>query len=287
MQMLIDWVHWFNTKDKLDLREIPVEMQRDFAREGRELKRTRLELFKWSRLNGYVTGRDINLDYLRAHLLPKFQATLTREGIWLHRPTKGNSIELLKGAKFNDAYLGESGLLREAASRKSLHIEVRADPDDLTAIYLIDRQGIHRIPNVKDDQILLQEGSIADLCSLNDAQTLAHSISKHEVEQDICDKASFRYATVDTEKAKKDAAIATHGKPSKKRAKAGIRDAQDIERQAQFDAALEALHGAKPHSPPHKPTPTVVQTAAATRQKQSLSLLEQCRIKLLDDSEEE
>jgi hypothetical protein len=63
MQTLIDWIHWFNVEKKIDLRDIPAEMQRDFAREGKALTRTRLELFRWARLNGYVTGQPINLDY--------------------------------------------------------------------------------------------------------------------------------------------------------------------------------------------------------------------------------
>jgi hypothetical protein len=287
MQVLIDWIHWFNVEKKIDLREIPTEMQRDFAREGKALTRTRLELFRWARLNGYVTGQPINLDYLRAHLLPKFQATINRDGIWLHRPNNGSNIELLKGAKFNDVYLAESGLMREAASRKSMHIEVRADPDDLAAIFIIDRHGVHRIPNIKDDQILLMEGSIADLCGMNDAQTLANSESTQEVEQALCDKASFRFSTIDAEKARKDAAIREHGKPSTKRVKSGIRNAQDIERQARFDAALHALHDTNSEAPARNlPVPTAPNLPVG-RQKQPLSLLEQHRMKLLTNPEEE
>jgi hypothetical protein len=288
MQVLIDWIHWFNAEEKIDLRDIPVEMQRDFAREGKPMKRTRLELFRWAKSNNYITGQAINLSYLRAHLLPKFQATIKRDGIWLHRPGDGANIELLKGAKFNDSYLAESGLMREAISRKSMHIEVRADPDDLAAIYIIDRHGVHRIPNVKDDEVLLMEGSVADLCSMNDAQTLANSESVQEVEQALCDKAAFRSSTISAEKAKKDAAIGRHGKPTIKKAKSGIRDAQDSERSARFDDALRALNvdSQKPSV-----TASVVHAAtgkrAATGPKPTLSLLEQHRIKLLTDHEDE
>ena len=153
-RQLLRWIHWYNTQKPVALSEIPSEMRRDFSSTGLQLPKNRIGIFRWARDNGYVVGRPTPLDNLRAHLLPKYKASLNRDGVTLHRPGVGSAVELLRAARFNAPYLIESGLMRSAISRKVIHIDVRADPDDLSYIYIIDDKGIHPIPNIKSDPLL-------------------------------------------------------------------------------------------------------------------------------------
>lgn len=104
-RLLLLWIHWANTKQELPLHMVPTEMRREFAAQGKTAPRTRIGIYRWAKLNGYVTGKPVEPTYLRAHLLPRFTATIQRGGLVLHRPNTGNGVELLHGARFNHEYL--------------------------------------------------------------------------------------------------------------------------------------------------------------------------------------
>jgi len=115
---------------------IPSEMRREYAINKKPLPMTRIGIYRWAKINGYVAGKPVDPNYLRAHLLPRFTASVQRNGLILHRPNTGNVVELLHGARFNNEYLATSGIIRDAISRGKKHIEVSADPDDLSHIFL-------------------------------------------------------------------------------------------------------------------------------------------------------
>jgi hypothetical protein len=242
MRLLILWIHWANTKQELPLRMIPTEMQREIALTGKPLERTRIAVYRWAMANGYVSGRPAALDYLRAHLLPKFTASVQRGGLLLHRPKTGHQVELLHGAKFNHPYLAQAGII-QAASRGEKHIEVSADPDDLSQIILIDQRGVHAIPNIKDDALLINEGGIADLCAISDAEKLGNVLGTSQRDQDDLDQQSFRQEAEAEAKQVQNAARKALGKrrpPSTK--KDGVRAAQALERRHELD---NAIHGTR------------------------------------------
>lgn len=283
MRLMIDWVHWYNVRTQLPLTEIPAEMQRDFTSRGEEVPRNRLGVFKWAVANGYVIGRPLPSDHLRAHLLPRFKATLRRDGIILHRPANGNAIELLDGARFNDAYLMESGMMRTAMHRKSIHIEVRADPDDLSCVYIIDDKGIHSIPNVIRDALLIKEGTISDLCGLNDAERLSNVLSAGKVDQDNADRGSLREETVKAEQERQKAhAASLNNQPAPE--PTGIKAAQLEEKRGLLDAAIQDFatsEDTSPSSPVVSPSIDIVPESVPVAT--SLNSLEQHRMrKLLD-----
>lgn len=293
MRLLLDWVHWYNVRKQLPLSEIPAEMRRDFASRKEELPRNRLGIFNWAIANGYSIGRPLPSDLLRAHLLPRYKASLRRDGIILHRPATGDVVELLRGARFNDAYLVESGMMREAIHRKTTHIEVRADPDDLSCVYIIDDLGIHRIPNILGDALLIKEGTISDLCGLNDEERLLNVLYAGKVDQDNADLASMREETVMKERERQKAHAAAVESPKARKPPLGIKEAQAEEKRSSLDAALTdyATSGstAEPEPEPEpepgqaSPARSDSQDSSSVSRPSTLNRLEQHRMnKLLE-----
>ena len=262
MRLLLLWIHWANTKQELPLRMIPTEMRRQFSAQGKTPNRSRIEVYRWALENGYVSGAPTDPTYLRAHLLPKFKASIQRGGLVLHRPKMGNTVELLHGAKFSSAYLAHAGII-QAATRGKNHIEVSADPDDLSQVYLIDQRGIHAIPNVRDDILFIHEGGIPDLCALNDAQKLDQVVGATRRDQDGVDQQSFRNEEEADAKGLQAAAregLGGQRAPSRKRA--GVRDAQAAERRAELNNEVRRARGGDDvpdHIPNDPPVPALCQ----------------------------
>lgn len=255
MRLLLLWIHWSNTQQELPLHMIPTEMRREFVAQGKTPNRTRIEVYRWAVSSGYVSGKPINSDYLRAHLLPKFTASVQRGGLILHRPKTGKLVELLHGAKFNHPYLAQAGII-QAASRGEKYIEVSADPDDLSQVFLVDQNGVHVIPNIKDDALFINEGGIADLCALNDAEKLDNVLGASRRDQDDIDQQSFRQEEEADAKQLQSAARKALGKqPPPSTKKAGVRAAQANERREEMNNVIQRTHSedADPAVPPKMP----------------------------------
>lgn len=240
VRLLLLWMHWANTKQQLPFHMVPTEMRREFAAQGKIPNRSRIEIYRWAKANGYVSGKPIDQTYLRSHLLPRFTASVQRSGLVLHRPDTGNAVELLHGARFNHEYLAYSGVIRDAMSRGVKHIEVRADPDDLSQVILIDKNGTHVIPNIKDDALLIVEGGIPDLCAMNDAQKLDAIETASARDQDAVDQQAFRQETVADARDKKKIAKDTLGAAKQPSIKsASVRAARALEKRAQLDEEVK------------------------------------------------
>lgn len=271
-RLLLLWIHWANTKQELPLHVIPTEMRREFAAQGRPLNRTRIGIYRWARENGYVSGKPVDPTYLRSHLLPKFTASVSRGGLTLHRPNTGNAVELLHGARFNHEYLAQAGIIRESIARGTKHIEVRADPDDLTHVLLQDKHGVHIIPNIKDDFIMVHEGGIADLCAMNDCEKVHKVTSASGRDQDGVDQQAFRQeATADAnETLKLEKESRREGRQPPDRKRAGVRKAQAAEKRAQLDDEIRRVAEQAPVSPPYvEPVKASATAEASERPKET------------------
>jgi hypothetical protein len=231
-RLLIQWIHWYNTKQEVR-HLLTVEMRRD------NVKPTRIEIYRWLKKNGYVAGLKRDATHLKSQLLPTFTASIKRNGLILHRPKTGEAVELLHGALFSDSYLATSGLIRAALNGGKKHIEVRADPDDLSRVYLFDAKGMHVIPNVSEDLILAQEGSIADLGGMNDSDRQDKVETASERDQAEAEMRSIRVEAVAEAKRSKNAAKAEGQTASPvKRDRSSVRKNQQQEKRAQLDAAV-------------------------------------------------
>lgn len=274
MRLLLLWIHWANTKQELPLHMVPTEMRREFSAQGRTPNRTRIEIYRWAKANGYVSGKPVDPTYLRAHLLPKFTASIQRGGLVLHRPNTGSAVELLHGARFNSEYLAYSGIIRDAMSRGNKYIELSVDPDDLSHAILSDKNGTHIIPNIKDDAILLVEGGISDLCAINDIDKLHFVETASTRDQAAVDQQAFRQEVEADAKKRKKMATNALGKSKPPGTKsAGVRAAQALEKRAQLDEEIRRAAGLvdtpRPQNEPihasGPPTQMISPQAAPTR----------------------
>lgn len=242
-RLLILWIHWRNTK-QLVPHMLTAEMRRD------KVEPTRIAIYRWALKKGYVAGIPKEPTFLRSRLLPTFTASIQRNGLVLHRPNNGNAVELLRGALFSDPYLAASGLIRTALNGGKKHIEVKANPDDLSCVYLFDANGTHVINNVTNDPILVREGCISDLGAIKDADRLEKIETASQRDQDEADMRAFRVEPEEEAKRKKSAALSKLGKTHSKAKtdRSSVRENQGLEKRAQLDAAADRASGKSSNS---------------------------------------
>ncbi len=237
-RLLWQWMHWSNTK-QLVPHLVPTEMKRDMASHHRSYLPTRIEIFRWADSKGYVNRRPIDPLHLKSNLLPIYTATVSRNGVILHRPNCGNRVELLKDAVFNSEYIEKICLYKSFGQHRPPHIQVRVDPSDLSEIIFVDENGIHTIPNTSRDKIVIREYAIQDLISSNDADRRRRIEKQSDVDQAASDLRFSRAAEI-------DAAIvsrARSGQASKsaktKPSRESVRENQRNERQAHLDRSIK------------------------------------------------
>lgn len=237
MRMLIIWIHWKNTKQQAP-HLLTVEMRRE------NVEPTRIAMYRWAVKKGYVAGKPVDLNHLKAHLLPTFTASIQRNGLVLHRPGKGSTVELLHRARFNSPYLATSGLIRSALNGGKKHIEVKANPDDLSQVILFDQKGIHLINNISDDELLIQEGCVSDLGAMNDTDRLRKVETASEQDQDWADVSSFRIEEQEEAIRKKKEARRRDGQMAKpKTDRSSVRGNQASEKRESLDKAVLRAFG--------------------------------------------
>lgn len=186
VRLLIRWMYWVNTQQKVPSHFLTTQMRRD------NVQPNRMAIYRWAKDRGLVRSSSIDLTYLKAHLLSTFTASIHRNGIVLHRPNTGNAVELLPHARFNGDYLATAGLIRRAQNGGDKYVTVKAHPDDLSRAYLIDGNGVHELRNTSQDIILLHEGTIPDLCAMRDSDRLRDLEDTTQDHQGLSDQRSYR-----------------------------------------------------------------------------------------------
>ncbi|HRE16192.1 MAG TPA: hypothetical protein PLW86_03870 [Rhodocyclaceae bacterium] len=246
-RLLALWVHWANTKQRVP-HLVPTEMRR--MMHGKSFEPTRIAVYRWAKEVGYVVSKPIDPLMLQAHLLPSFTATVQRNGLVLHRPGTGDAVKLLHNARFNDRYLAETGLYRSFGRYEPPHIAVKADPNDLSRVLLIDERGIHEIPNATSDVILVREAGIADLCAQHDQLNRERIDDQSAVDQDLSDQRAYRQETQEPARKQKAEAMAERGRPAQHGTKrSSVRANQARDKDQQLDDALERAAKAKDIEP--------------------------------------
>lgn len=232
MRLLILWIHWRNTKQRVP-HLLATEMRRD------NVEPTRIAIYRWAKQKGYVAGKPIDALHAKSHLLTTYTASVKRNGLVLHRPNKGNAVELLSRAIFNDSYLATSGIIRAALNGGKKHIEVKVYPDDLSRIYLFDKNGVHEIKNTSNDALLVHEGCVTDIGVMNDVDRERNIETASQQDQDAVDMRSSRVEEQENAIRKKKIAKSRSGaRPNQKNDRSSVRINQAEEKRAQLDAAV-------------------------------------------------
>ena len=233
MRLLIKWIHWRNTKQEVR-HLLTAEMRRD------NVEPYRIAIYQWAKAKGYVAGKPTDKDQLRAHLLPTFTASIRRNGLVLHRPKTGDAVELLRNACFNDSYLATSGLIRTMQNGGKKHIEVKVNPEDLSQVYLFDKNGVHVIRNISNDVLLVHEGCIADLMAMNDSDRQQKVETASQRDQGFAEVRSLRVEEeAEASRTKKAAQSVAGVNPKPKTDRPSVRRNQANEKRQQLDMAVK------------------------------------------------
>ena len=246
-RLMWQWMHWSNAKQPVP-HLVPTEMKRALA--GKSYLPTRIQIYRWAEREGYVTHRPIDPLHLRSNLLPAFKASVLRNGLIIHRPGTGERVELLRDALFNSEYIEQSCLYHNFGSKELRHVDVRVDPDDLSEILLIDARGIHVIPNIARDVIVVREYYVPDLVASNDSGRLAKIEARSEVDQAGSDLRLTRDAEVDGARTKRKRTTTDGSKASTHVSRDGVRKNQQNERDAQLaQSSKRAAAGSDSQAP--------------------------------------
>lgn len=156
---------------------LTVEMRRDGVAPNRAA------IHQWAIRKGYVASIPIDVDLLRARLLPAIKAVVRPNGIFLLRPDRDEKREIVRGARFIGPRAVKLQWLETARRRGTFDIEVRHDPDDLSRIWFVDGDGVHELINVSNDSVLINEGTLTDLLRIQDDDHLQKLIDQTEIDQ--------------------------------------------------------------------------------------------------------
>lgn len=231
---------------------LTVEMRRDGVAPNRAA------IHQWAIRKGYVARLPIDMDILRARLLPKIKAVVRSNGIFLLRPDRGNKREIVLGARFLGPRAVQLKWLQTARRTGPFDIDVNHDPDDLSQIWFVDTAGVHQLINVANDSVLLREGTFTDLLSINDDDKLRRLVEQEAFDQADANFVIDRYEQDHANRmAKRQEIKATGRKVTKTELKSGISDnrtselkelAKDLDPLTRTPKPLPEVKVDKPHT---------------------------------------
>jgi putative transposase len=183
---------------------LTVEMRRDGVAPNRAA------IHQWAIQKSYVASLPVDINHLRIRLLPKIQAVVRPNGIFLLRPDRDNKRELVRGARFVGPRAVQLLWFEKARRTGPFDITVYHDPYDLEKIWFVDGAGTHDLINVVKDSVLIREGTLPDVVSIQDDDRLQRLLHQDESEQQETNFVIDRYEKNETnKKAKRDEVKAT------------------------------------------------------------------------------
>lgn len=196
---------------------LTVEMRRDGVAPNRAA------IHQWAVRKGYIAGLPLDINQLRARLLPTIKAVVRPNGIFLLRPDRAEKRALVRGARFMGARAVQLQWLEKARRRGTFDIEVHHDSNDLTRIWFVDSGGVHELINVACDSVLRREGTLADLLSIQDDDALQQLLDQEAIDQSDANFIVGRYEQDHANrKAKRDEIKASGRKLTKTELKSNI-----------------------------------------------------------------
>lgn len=216
MRELLLAIIYHNTKAPAD-HLLTVEMRRDGVAPNRAA------IHQWYIRKGYDARLPVDIDLIRVRLLPKIQAVVRPNGIFLLRPDRGEKREIVRGARFVGPRAVQLRWLEQARQKGTFTIELRYDPNGLSKAWYVDSEGVHPLINVVNDSVLLREGIFADLISIQDDDRMQRFLDQEDLDQANANFVIHRYEQdQSSRKAKRDEIKATGRKVTKTELKSDI-----------------------------------------------------------------
>ena len=145
----------------------------------------RAAIYAWCVRNNRIASPSMDVELLRAKLLPEMNAVVRQNGVFLLRPDRGLKNEVVLGHRFSGPRAMELGWHRGGI--KSFVVKVKADPNNLEKIWYLDEMGIHVLVNLSNDMLLVREGALHDSLAMQDEQNVAKIADQSVREQAASD----------------------------------------------------------------------------------------------------
>lgn len=145
----------------------------------------RAAIHAWCVKNNRVGLVAMDVDLLRAALLPEMNAVVRQNGVFLLRPDRGLKNEVVPGHRFSGPRAMELGWHRGGV--RSFVVKVKVDPDNLEKIWYLDELGIHPLMNLSNDILLVREGTMHDSLAMQDEQNRAKIVDQSVHDQAASD----------------------------------------------------------------------------------------------------
>lgn len=229
MPHLINSILRYNNEARVeDL--LTLEMRQD------NVQPTRGAILKWMIENAYVASEPANLDQLRATCLPRLEASIYGDGVYVFDPRYQGRQHLVPKLRYWSQWLHDSGLT-ERGRKKVIECTVGIDPSNLGEAWL-HMDGLHRL-ELKTKDPLMCEVALLDWLLISDDDRLRAFLDKVEKHAaDVSHTASMEHTNKEAAKAKAQEMSESPVKPSKAEQKAGKREATDMERNHQNNTQL-------------------------------------------------
>lgn len=229
---------------------LTVEMRRD------GVEPNRAAIHQWAIVKGYIANLPINIEQLRAHLLPKINAVVRPNGVFLLRPDRNDKRELVRNARFIGPRVVQLQWLEKARKSSTFDVQVHYDPNNLSCIWLIDEDGVHELTNQSSDATLIREGTLADVLNMQDDDCLKGLLDQEEIDQAEANFVIGRYdKNHKNRKLKKDEIKNSTEKTTKTKLKSNISNNRAREQQLIAETLDPTIYERK-----NVPTSTVAKT---------------------------
>nr|WKF60756.1 Transposon Tn7 transposition protein TnsB [Paraburkholderia busanensis] len=207
---------------------------------------SRMDVFRWLVEHGYTASPACAPEKIYAHMLPEYPASMTHRGVFLHRSDRGHKVEYVKGCRFVNQYLVDSGLLGSARHHVK-NVTLRMDPTDVSVAWLPTKDGLQRLENVDPDRLMRERAPLQDLTVVQDINNFVLLHNRTEEDQNSSDFINARDSESDNSIAAKNKEMTEHesstGKPFKKNsARKHIGEAREREKaELEAEQSIELL----------------------------------------------
>ena len=229
MPHLINSILRFNNEARVE-HLLTMEMRNE------NVEPTRGAILKWMINKGYVASEPANLDQLRATCLPRLEASIYGDGVYIFDPRRDGRQQLVPKLRYWSQWLHDSGLT-ERGRKKVIPCTVGLNPSNLGEAWL-HMDGLQRL-DLKTKDPLMCEVTLLDWLLISDDDRLRaflDNVEKHG--SNVNHTASMDHTNKEAAEAKAQEVQDAPAKPSKAEQKAGKRAATDAERSHQNNVQL-------------------------------------------------
>jgi len=175
----------------------PIEMLREVP----AIKPTRLNIFHWLRRHGMVVETIVDPDALRAFTLPKVDAVIRKNGLYLEVPVHGRKM-LLPRLRYSSPEFVATGLMsRVKVAGQTVRTAVHMDKSDPSRVWLPTKQGMIMLTLATTDSNLKQQVTLEDWIDHIGVRLLAGDLQTAAGDQKKMAKVLRREAITESAKA--------------------------------------------------------------------------------------